>query len=132
MYKVSRPYILLSATYRLLGWLYSLRLFVVGGKHIAMAIVVVGHICTQNIFRGESMAHLLNRFLYEINICIVVLPTLNADDTDSLSSLLSSDSWRIKYLGNECFGASCFMNTIVTCSLRRGYAFFYRLYNSVH
>ena len=29
--------------------LYRLRLFVVGGKHIAMAIVVVGHICTQNI-----------------------------------------------------------------------------------
>ena len=29
--------------------LYSLRLFVVGGEHIAMAMVVVGHICTQNI-----------------------------------------------------------------------------------
>ena len=28
---------------------YSLRLFVVGGKRIAMAMVVVGHICTQNI-----------------------------------------------------------------------------------
>ena len=26
--------------------LYSLRLFVVGGEHIAMAMVVVGHICT--------------------------------------------------------------------------------------
>ena len=29
--------------------LYSLRLFVVGGEHSAMAMVVVGHICTQNI-----------------------------------------------------------------------------------
>ena len=28
---------------------YSLRLFVVGGEHIAMAMVVVGHICTQNM-----------------------------------------------------------------------------------
>ena len=28
---------------------YSLRLFVVGGEHIAMVMVVVGHICTQNI-----------------------------------------------------------------------------------
>ena len=29
---------------------YSLRLFVVGGERIAaMAMVVVGHICTQNI-----------------------------------------------------------------------------------
>ena len=30
---------------------FSLRLFVVvvGGEHIAMAMVVVGHICTQNI-----------------------------------------------------------------------------------
>ena len=48
MYKVSRPYVLLSATYRLLCWkrfFISLRLFVVG---IAMATVVVGHICTQN------------------------------------------------------------------------------------
>ena len=27
---------------------YSLRLFVVGGERIAMAMVVVGHICTQN------------------------------------------------------------------------------------
>ena len=27
---------------------YSLRLFVVGGEHIAMAMLVVGHICTQN------------------------------------------------------------------------------------
>ena len=26
---------------------YSLRLFVVGGERIAMAMVVVGHICTQ-------------------------------------------------------------------------------------
>ena len=44
--KVSRPYVLLSATYRLLCWFISLRLFVVG---FAMATVVVGHICTQNI-----------------------------------------------------------------------------------
>ena len=30
--------------------LYRLRLFVVGGEHnIEMAMVVVGHICTQNI-----------------------------------------------------------------------------------
>ena len=29
--------------------LYSLRLFVVGGEYIAMAMVVVGHICTQII-----------------------------------------------------------------------------------
>ena len=29
--------------------IYSLRLFVVGGEHIAMVMVVVGHICTQNI-----------------------------------------------------------------------------------
>ena len=29
--------------------LYSLRLFVVGGEHIAVVMVVVGHICTQNI-----------------------------------------------------------------------------------
>ena len=36
-------YVLLSATYR-----SSLRLLVVGGEHIAMAMVV-GHICTQNI-----------------------------------------------------------------------------------
>ena len=28
---------------------YSLRLFVVGCERIAMAMVVVGHICTQNI-----------------------------------------------------------------------------------
>ena len=51
MYKVSRPYILLSATYRLLCWkrCFSLRLFVVGCERIAMAMVVVGHICTQNI-----------------------------------------------------------------------------------
>ena len=28
---------------------YSLRLFVVGGERIAMAMVVVGHISTQNI-----------------------------------------------------------------------------------
>ena len=28
---------------------YRLRLFVVGGERIAMAMVVVGHICTQNI-----------------------------------------------------------------------------------
>ena len=35
MYKVSRPYILLSATYRLMV-LYSLRLLVTGGEHIAM------------------------------------------------------------------------------------------------
>ena len=28
---------------------YSLRLFVVDGDRIAMAMVVVGHICTQNI-----------------------------------------------------------------------------------
>ena len=41
--------ILLSATYRLLCWFYSLRLFVVGGERIAMAMVVVGHISTQNI-----------------------------------------------------------------------------------
>ena len=42
MCKVSRPYILLSACYVV----YSLRLFVVGGERIAMAMVVV---CTQNI-----------------------------------------------------------------------------------
>ena len=45
-------YYYISATYRLLCMLetvfYSLRLFVVGGEHIAMAMVVVGHICTQN------------------------------------------------------------------------------------
>ena len=29
--------------------LYSLRLFVVGGERIAMAMVVAGHISTQNI-----------------------------------------------------------------------------------
>ena len=29
--------------------LYSLRLFVVDGGHIAIAMVVVGHICTQNV-----------------------------------------------------------------------------------
>ena len=29
--------------------LYSLRLFVVGGERIAMAMAVVGHICTQSI-----------------------------------------------------------------------------------
>ena len=29
--------------------LYSLRLFVVGGEHIAMAMVVVGHIYTKHI-----------------------------------------------------------------------------------
>ena len=29
--------------------IYSLRLFVVGGEHIAVVMVVVGHICTQNI-----------------------------------------------------------------------------------
>ena len=28
---------------------YSLRLFVVGGEHVAMAMVLVGRICTQNI-----------------------------------------------------------------------------------
>ena len=78
--------------------LYRLRLFVVGGKHIAIIFLVVGHICTQNIFRHGTPAESI---LYGINICIVVLPTLNADDTDSLCSLLSSDGWRIKYLGNE-------------------------------
>ena len=50
MHKVSRPYVLLSATYRLLCCKRCLRLFVVGGEHIAMAMVVmVGHICTQNV-----------------------------------------------------------------------------------
>ena len=42
VYKVSRPYVLLSATY--IG--NSLRLFVVVVNIIAMAIVVMGHICT--------------------------------------------------------------------------------------
>ena len=48
MYQVSRPYILLSATYRLLCWKRCFIVFVVGGERIAMAMVVVGHICTQN------------------------------------------------------------------------------------
>ena len=39
----SRPYILRSATYRLLCWKRCLRLFVVGGERIVMAMVVVGH-----------------------------------------------------------------------------------------
>ena len=42
----TKYHIVLSATYRLLCWFYSLRLFVVGGGRIAM---VVGHISTQNI-----------------------------------------------------------------------------------
>ena len=35
--------------------LYSLRLFVVGGEHVAMAMVVVGHICTQNMVVHNSI-----------------------------------------------------------------------------
>ena len=38
--------------------LYSLRLFVVGGEHIAMAMVVVGHICTQNIMGVHNTIYL--------------------------------------------------------------------------
>ena len=45
MYKVSRPYQQLIGCYVGNG----LRLFVVSGEHIAMVMVVVGHICTQNI-----------------------------------------------------------------------------------
>ena len=36
---------------------YGLRLFVVGGEHIAMAMVVVGHICTQNITVVHNTIH---------------------------------------------------------------------------
>ena len=61
MYKVSQPYVLLSATYRLLCckrcFIYSLRLFIVGGEHIAMTMVVVGHICTQNIMVVHNIIH---------------------------------------------------------------------------
>ena len=39
--------------------LYSLRLFVVGGEHIAMAMVVVGHICTQNVMVIHNTIHCL-------------------------------------------------------------------------
>ena len=35
--------------------LYSLRLFVVGGEHIAMVMVVVGHICTQNVMAYTTL-----------------------------------------------------------------------------
>ena len=46
MCKVSWPYVLLPATYRLLGALLP---EAICGEHIAMAMVVVGHICTQNV-----------------------------------------------------------------------------------
>ena len=34
--------------------IYSLRLFGVGGEHIAMVMVVVGHICTQHYLKPSS------------------------------------------------------------------------------
>ena len=39
---------------------FSLRLFVVvvGGEHIAMAMVVVGHICTQSIMVVNNIMYL--------------------------------------------------------------------------
>ena len=38
---------------------YRLRLFVVGGEHnIEMAMVVVGHICTQNIMITQHYLHI--------------------------------------------------------------------------
>ena len=40
--------------------LYSLRLFVVDGEHIAMAMVVVGHICTQNVMGVHNTSYRLN------------------------------------------------------------------------
>ena len=39
---------------------YSLRLFVVGGERIAMAMVVVGHICTQNNMVIHNIIYLIN------------------------------------------------------------------------
>ena len=39
--------------------LYSLRLFVVLGEHITMAMVVVGHICTQSITTLSTSDRLL-------------------------------------------------------------------------
>ena len=39
---------------------YSLRLFVVGDEHIAMAMVVVGHICTQIIMVVHTSYRLVN------------------------------------------------------------------------
>ena len=59
MYKVSRPYILLIDCY--VGYMvfYRLRLFVVDGEHIAMAMVVVGHICTPNIMVVQATSYRL-------------------------------------------------------------------------
>ena len=60
MHKVSRPYVLLSAAVLL----YSLRLFVVGGEHITMAMVVmVGHICTQNVMVVHNSYWRINSFI---------------------------------------------------------------------
>ena len=39
--------------------LYSLKLFVVGGEHIAMVMVVVGHIRTQNVMGVHNTIYLL-------------------------------------------------------------------------
>ena len=38
---------------------YSLRLFAVDGERIAMAMVVLGHICTQNIMVVYTQHYLL-------------------------------------------------------------------------
>ena len=39
--------------------LYSLKLFVVGGEHIAMVMVVVGHIRTRNVMGVHNTIYLL-------------------------------------------------------------------------
>ena len=56
--------------------LYSLRLFVVGCEHIAMAMVVVEHICTQNMMDLEEHMFLHYNVLPEaVCCCLLVLYT---------------------------------------------------------
>ena len=96
MFKVSRPYALLSGYYvvnclrlfccyhadgsdgrhvcttyhghtyhyqQLIGCYVDLRLFGVGGEHIAMVMVVVGHICTQQHYLIVIGIHCLRLFV---------------------------------------------------------------------
>ena len=48
---------------------YSLRLFVVGGEHIAMAMVVVGHICTQHYLLIRCLKLFLLPWQHVVKCC---------------------------------------------------------------
>ena len=75
--------------------LYSPRLFIVGGEHIAMVMVVVGHICTQISW---SYATLSTSYRLKLIHCLrlfVFMATCNLVGKILLTSIISMSNYSL-------------------------------------